>query len=152
MPRPIPSALSPSKPSPYAKPPALPKSSYLLTFGKHQNTSLASLPRAYLSFLLKAQAYRNKPDLHQALIDEGFMLEDGSVGPNKPPVTPRKKKVVVEEERREKLEGWKLPTEHEELVRNGGAKGGLDDWITAFQAYKKYRVSENVRTRRTTSN
>lgn len=86
------------------------------------------------------------------MIDEGFMLEDGSAGPNKPPVTPRKKKVVVEEERREKLEGWKLPTEHEELVRNGGAKGGLHDWITAFQAYKKYRVSENLRTRRTTSN
>jgi len=49
-----------------------------------------------------------------------------------------------EREREEKLRGWSVPTEHEELdIRGGGTRGQLGEGITDFQVYKKFGVGTN---------
>lgn len=68
---------------------------YRLTFGKHKNQTLSSIPPDYLSWLVKEHIYDSKPVLRAALIAANYLAP---TAPDTPPSTPRKRKVSDESE------------------------------------------------------
>ena len=116
---------SPSPPAPYT-----------IDFGKHKGTLLSQLDPSYLKWMITNNVYESKNALKTALIEHGFMNEDGSPGRAKPVAGPYR----PTEEEAAALEGWVLPAQNE--TRQFYDELGEEKWISSWDALQYYKVSQ----------
>ena len=144
MPKDATSPIKPNPPSsPYKKPRSPPTKDpptpYTITFGaQHKGQLLSTCKPDWVKWVIKEQVYDSRADLKAALIDHGYMNEDGTPGRAEPVASPSKPKISAEVA--EALEGWVLPR-REQTRQFWDVFREQDTWITTKNALEFYKVS-----------
>lgn len=105
---------------------------FTMNFGKNKGTLLSALDSRGVKWMIREKVYLKRPDLKAALLEHGYMKEDGSYGAAKPtpkPAAPKPARV------KGPPPGWVLPDKPDEYSMDDGGS-----WITTYQALKRYRV------------